>query len=87
MDKSEFKVGDILQPKSHRYKSNDIIIRHIKTIRVKKIRKRWKDDSYLIIDAEILTGECSSYGNPLKNITVFDDAFELAKPKENYTIF
>jgi len=37
--------------------------------------------------AKVLTGECSSYGQKIRNITVFDDAFELAKPKENYPIF
>ncbi len=41
MAKSKFKVGDIIQPKSNRYRSNDITIRHIKTLVVKKIYKRY----------------------------------------------
>jgi hypothetical protein len=87
MAKPQFKIGDILQPKANRYKSNDITIRNIETIRIKSIRQRWSDDRHLTINAEVLTGDCRSYGTKLKNITVFDDAFELAKPKENYAIF
>jgi len=87
MAKPQFKIGDILQPKPNRYKSNDVTIRNIETIKVKKIRKRWRDDTYMTIDAEVLTGECLYYSKKLKQITVFDNAFELAKPKENYAIF
>ena len=87
MAKLHFKKGDILQPKSNRYKSNDVNIRNIKTIIVLSIRKRWRDDRHMTIEAKVLTGECSSYGQAIKNITVFDDAFELAKSKENYPIF
>jgi len=87
MAKVRFKEGDILQPKSRRYKSNDITIRNIKTLLVKRIYRRWQGDPYLTIDAQILTGTCLSYGEQMTEITVFDNAFELAKPKENYPIF
>lgn len=87
MVKSKFKVGDILRPKHNRHRSNDITIRNIKTLVVKRIYKRWNDDSYFTIDGKVLTGICTSYGNSHTVITVFDDAFELAKPKENYPIF
>ena len=87
MVKFKFKVGDIIQPKSNRYRSNDITIRHIKTLSIKKIYKRWNQDFHLTIDAIVLTGTCESYGTSLTDIRVFSDAFELAKPKENYPIF
>lgn len=86
----KFKIGDIIKPIEGRVSSN--YYRFYDNLKIKIIKIRYSHyNRKFELDAVILNGRTKydGYTRYSKNqgIKVYDDAFELDKPKENYPIF
>ena len=86
MKNRKFKKGDIIVPLPNRKISNGYPLKTIIKAEVVKVsHKRYYDDRTLFIMIKILE-ENGNYYNNYKPI-MFEDAFELATPKEDYSIY
>jgi hypothetical protein len=86
----KFKIGDVIKPIEGRQSSNYHRFYGNLQIKITDIRYSHYNNRYELV-VTILNGFTKYDGHSQyskgNKITMYDDAFELAKPKENYAIF